>query len=118
VIAAEGWARACARAGDWSQAAGAYQAAVEHLQLLAHPLAERHDIEFGVGSWSGLAREAASAAVEADLPEQAVTVIEAGRGVLWRRRLELRTDLTNLNAVAPDLAARVGRIRRALDNAE
>ena len=100
---------------DWPEAAEAYQAAVEHLQLLAHPLAERRDSEFGVGSWSGLARDAAAAAIWAGRPEQAVTVSEAGRAVLWRRRLELRTELTTLNAVAPHLAARASVIRRALD---
>ena len=118
VIAAEGWARACARLKDWAEAADAYQVAVEHLQLLAHPLAERRDSEFGVSSWSGLARDAAAAAIWADGLEQAVTVSEAGRAVLWRRQLEIRTELTTLNTVAPDLAARASLIRRALDEAE
>ncbi len=115
VIAAEGWARACARLKDWVEAAEAYQAAVERLQLLAHPLAERRDSEFGVSNWSGLARDAAAAAIWAGRLEQAVAVSETGRAVLWRRQLELRTEFTTLNAVAPDLAARASVIRRALD---
>jgi tetratricopeptide (TPR) repeat protein len=118
VIAAEGWARAAARRAHWAEAAEAYQAAVARLQLLAHPLAERRDSEFGVGSWSGLARDASAAAVLAGGPELAVTVSEAGRAVLWRRQLELRTEFTLLDTVAPDLAARASRIRRALDASE
>jgi tetratricopeptide (TPR) repeat protein len=115
IIAAESWARACALLKTWAEAADAYRAAIESLQSLAHPLAERRDNEFSVSSWSGLAREAASAAVWAGRTGQAVTVSEAGRGVLWRHRLELRAELTELDAVAPDLAARLRVIRRALD---
>ncbi len=45
-------------------------------------------------------------------------VSEAGRAVLWRRQLELRTEFTDLSAAAPHLAARASVVRRALDVTE
>ncbi|WP_203832775.1 hypothetical protein, partial [Actinoplanes lobatus] len=64
------------------------------------------------------AREAvdfAAREVTAD-PAGAISGLEAGRSVLWAQLLELRADVRDRHPnLPPDLAARLNRVRRALD---
>jgi hypothetical protein len=63
----------------------------------------------------GLSSEAATAAIRAGDPEGAALVLEIGRGVLFRQRLDQRSDRTDLEAVSPDLARRFDEICELLD---
>ena len=49
-------------------------------------------------------------------PELAVELLEQGRSVLWAQALNLRSDLTRLTEIAPDLAERLDSIRVILDS--
>jgi hypothetical protein len=64
------------------------------------------------------ATDAAARAVRAGDRSLAVELVDAGRAVLWSQQLNLRTDLTRLQAVAPDLAARLDELRIWLDRVE
>ena len=65
--------------------------------------------------WSPLATAAAAWATDLGRPDEAVDLLEQGRGVLWAQQLGRRVDLSALALVRPDLAARLDQIRGALD---
>jgi tetratricopeptide (TPR) repeat protein len=116
IIAGEMWARAASRSGAREEAADAYAAAVDLLDVLIWRGNERSDAETALGAWAGLARDATAAAIAAGRAEQALQVSEAGRGVLWARDVSARTSLESLQEVDATLAAELAQIRRALDD--
>ena len=67
-----------------------------------------------VEEWAGLAPDAAAAAVMVGRPDAAVELLEQGRSLLWTQALMLRSDLSRLAEIAPDLAERLDSIRVAL----
>jgi hypothetical protein len=99
----------------WDEAVTGYRAAIDLLPRLTYramPLADRvrqlHDT-------SGLACDAAAAALNAERPELAVQLLEAGRSVLLTQELDLRGDLTELHRALPGQAAELERLRAELD---
>jgi hypothetical protein len=62
----------------------------------------------------GLVTDAAAWAIETGELETAVELLEQGRSVLWSQSLQLRTDLTRLQAAHGGLAARLDGVRVAL----
>jgi tetratricopeptide (TPR) repeat protein len=104
------------RQGAFSTVLEALDSAVALLPLRAwrgldRPAQERH-----LRKSLGLASEAASVALQADKPERAVELLEAGRSVLWGQFLEIRDDLSGLAALAPQLVARMDQVRAELDS--
>ncbi|MER5184560.1 CHAT domain-containing protein [Streptomyces sp. NPDC002896] len=81
----------------------------------------RSDQEYALGSLAGLAGEAASLVLAdprlpaADRPRRALSLLEAGRGVLISQALDGRNDLSALRRSRPDLAARFVELRDLLD---
>jgi hypothetical protein len=81
----------------------------------------RHDRQFTIGRFSGIASVAAAAALAnpavpaADRPAQALALLEAGRAVLLSQALEARDDLTDLRHAYPALADRFIALRDQLD---
>jgi hypothetical protein len=69
-----------------------------------------------LAQWAGgLAADAAACAILDRRPEAAVELLEQGRSVLWTQALNLRSDVTRLADIAPDLAERLASIRQVLD---
>ncbi|WBB80613.1 CHAT domain-containing protein [Micromonospora sp. WMMD882] len=115
VTAARRYATAQARMHGPAAALDGYAAAVELLPLLAWRGLNRADRQQNLAAVSGLAAEAAAAAVAADQPERAVELLEQARGVLWTQLLETRTGVSALRAVDPALADEFEQARAALD---
>ncbi|WP_157254526.1 CHAT domain-containing protein [Nonomuraea typhae] len=101
--------------GDFPAALRAYEEAVLLLPQLVSPHLRRSDRERGLGSLSGLAAEAASAAVAAGAPERAVELLEAARGVLLSEALGIRGGLADLRRQEPELAEQIAELRAELD---
>lgn len=89
--------------------------AVELLPRVAPRNLPRADQERPLGEFHGLASDAAALAIGADKPELALTLLEHGRGILLRRALDGRADLTTLRVRAPGLAERFEQLRDLLD---
>lgn len=109
------WGTAAAAQQDWNEATHGFEGAVRLLPVLASRRTSRTTREALVGGWSGLAADAAASAVAAGRPENAVSLLEQGRSVLWSQLLDSRTDLGELRRAAPDLAAALQRVGAALD---
>jgi CHAT domain-containing protein/tetratricopeptide (TPR) repeat protein len=101
--------------GDWAHAAPLLAEAVELMTLTAPRQLDRADQEYWLGQFGDLAADAAAAAIGAGRPRNAVRVLELGRGVLIGQSLQLRGAVEELQAAAPELAARFEQIRLELD---
>ena len=115
---AEQWAVLAAETGDWAQAARAFELAVELNVRLAARHLRRADLEHQLTSERWLTADAAGCAVRAGKPSLAMRVLEQGRGVMLSQTLDLRGDMSELEAQAPDLAARFRAIGSALEGTQ
>ncbi|PNE34831.1 hypothetical protein AF335_08685 [Streptomyces eurocidicus] len=113
--AARTWGRAAAALRDWPEALDAHRAAVAELPLLAWHGLDRRDRLDALGRVAGLAGDAAAVALNAGRPQEALQLLEQGRGVLLAQALDARDDMTELRERAPDLAARIREVRALLD---
>jgi hypothetical protein len=109
---ARAWAFTEAEAGNWQKAADAYAFAVHLLPLVVPRRLARADQQRMLEELDGLAADAAAAALWAGDPQEAVLLLELGRGMLGGQVLESRGDLSRLRATAPALA---DRLRDAFD---
>lgn len=117
IRAASNWGECAASTADWSGADTAFSAAVGLLARLTGHELDRGDREYELAAISGLACDAAAAALQAGDPERALGLLELGRGVLLGQALDARTDLTELAAQEPELAERFTWLRRRLGQA-
>ncbi|WP_152989946.1 CHAT domain-containing protein, partial [Frankia sp. ACN1ag] len=118
VQAAVGWGRAAAGGERWDEAVAGFTAAAELVGQLAPRSLDRSDQEHLLVALRNLGADAAVCCVQAGLPERAVELFEAGRGVLLGQALDTRTDLTDLTAAYPRLAEAFTRLRDELDSAD
>ncbi|GGY32352.1 CHAT domain-containing tetratricopeptide repeat protein [Streptomyces tanashiensis] len=108
-------------ASDVLRATDLLQNAVRLLPEVSPRRLARSDQEYALGGLSGLAGEAASLVLAdprlpaADRPRRALSLLEAGRGVLISQALDGRDDLSALRRRHPDLAARFVELRDLLD---
>jgi CHAT domain len=116
--AAAGWGNAAAADGDWAEAVHAYQAAIELAAKAAPRALARADQEFQLAQLRGLGSRAAACCLKLDRRDLAVELLEQGRGVLLGQALDVRTDLTELRALRPELATRFADLRDRLAAAE
>ncbi|MFF1442010.1 CHAT domain-containing protein [Streptomyces sp. NPDC058295] len=108
----------CGTRHDWEAARHWLTEAVRLLPRLAARDLHRTDQQYLLAREHGLAAEAAAYALEAGRPEQALEVLEHGRGVLLGRLLQSReTDVARLREHAPALAERFVRLRDVDDPA-
>ncbi|GHI83480.1 CHAT domain-containing protein [Streptomyces xanthophaeus] len=106
----------CGTRHDWEGARHWLTEAVRMLPRLAARDLTRTDQQYVLAREHGLAAEAAAYALQAGRPEQALEVLEHGRGVLLGRLLRSRdTDVARLRERAPELAERFVRLRDAQD---
>lgn len=114
-LAARNWGQAAAGLADAGQAMAGHAAAVDLLDTVAWRGLRRGDQERQLGRFIALACDAAAWAITAGYPEQAVELLEQGRGVLLARSLDDRARGFDLVRIAPDLAGQLDRIDQALD---
>lgn len=109
------------RPSDPGQAAASLEAAIRILPEMAPRVLQRSDQQHALETVSGLAGQAAELILadhsvpEAERAERALSLLEAGRGVLLSQALETAADLTGLRDQHPELAARFERLRDQLD---
>lgn len=115
VRAAARWARTCLVLGDFRTALQAYELAVDLLPRTARRALQRDDRERYLGTFAGLASEAAGCALEVGQPLLALRLLEHGRGVLLDQALSIRADLTALRERRADLAEEFFRLNDELD---
>ncbi|WP_329340102.1 CHAT domain-containing protein [Streptomyces sp. NBC_00663] len=102
--------------GDEERALGALRTAIDTLPLVVWRGGDRDDHERAL-SETELGSFAATVALAAGKPYDALELLEAGRGLLAAQALELRTDTDDLAAAHPELADRFGEMRRQLEHA-
>jgi tetratricopeptide (TPR) repeat protein len=100
------------------EALSAFAAAVRLIEEAAWAGMRRADQQRLLGELSGLPMDAAAMAIEAGRPEQAVELLEQGRGVLLARQLEAPGLRAQLSALAPEIAEELAAVQVALDDAE
>ena len=76
---------------------------------------DREDQERLLGRLTGLPTDAAAMAIETGRLEDAVELLEQGRGVLLIRQLEAQARYTALRERAPELAERLTWVQSALN---
>ncbi|CCH32593.1 hypothetical protein BN6_53300 [Saccharothrix espanaensis DSM 44229] len=118
VAAARGLGEVELAAGDPAAAVSAYEDAVAVLPSLAPRRLLRADREFGLGHASGLAADAAAAAVTAGRPDRAVELLEQARVLLHAEKIDALGDLRRLEQLEPRLHSEFHRVRDELDAAE
>ncbi|MFJ1549137.1 CHAT domain-containing protein [Streptomyces sp. NPDC088246] len=102
--------------------------AADLLEMAVHLLPQvsprrlgRTDQQYALGQFAGLGADAAASALEdpriarKERGVRAARLLEAGRGVLLGHALEIRSDLTALREVRPDLAEAFVQLRDRLD---
>ncbi|MGW1963695.1 hypothetical protein ACWCPD_26110 [Streptomyces sp. NPDC001935] len=104
-------------AGDHRGAAERYARAVTLLPDAAWRGAGRPGVEAQLTEVRGVACDAAASRLAYDGDaEEALRLLEAGRGVLWTRTLQLRQETTELHRWNPELAASLREAARVLDS--
>ncbi|MEV4375104.1 CHAT domain-containing protein [Nonomuraea sp. NPDC049637] len=114
VLAWQEYGRLAMAGGAYERALGAFRAAIELVPLamsdrLWHARGRRED------SLTELAGDAAACALETGRPQEALTLLEQGRGLLLSQALGVQEDLRTLRARAPELAERLSALRIAVD---
>jgi tetratricopeptide (TPR) repeat protein len=108
------WGNEAAGAGDWPEAARALTEAVGLLADHLGPRVSRVDQERSLADFSGLATDAAAACLAIDRAEDAVEVLEKGRGVLLAQSLRGDDEMRRLHEEHPELARRIEHLRTLL----
>jgi tetratricopeptide (TPR) repeat protein len=113
--AARRWADCALLAGDPHSAVEGYTLAIELLPLIAWHGLDQATRMHELGQLTGLASDAAAAAVIAGDAARAVELLEAGRSMLWTQASHLRENLTALQRRSPELAAILESSRAVLN---
>ncbi|MFD0549989.1 CHAT domain-containing protein [Streptomyces rectiviolaceus] len=100
---------------EYDTAVKAVESAVALLPHVAGRELTAQDQEHRLGKWNGVASLAASCALAANAPDQALRLLEGGRGILLTRALSTPSDLTELRSQLPDLATELSQAADTLD---
>ncbi|WP_436756754.1 CHAT domain-containing protein [Streptosporangium sp. V21-05] len=115
VEAARRWGRIAMSIGRRERAARGFAAAVGLLPRLATRGLVRADATRWMAEYGRLAGDAAACALEIGRVDQAVELLETGRGVLLAQSMEARADLTDLRDRDAALADRFAYVCGRLD---
>jgi hypothetical protein len=99
--------RLAAERGQWQEATRRYAEAIAVLPAVVGYGLGRRSQEHAIAGWTGIPLGAAAMAVAAGRPEQAVELLEAGRGLLLVQGMETRASFDAVRDIAPELAARL-----------
>ncbi|EJD03231.1 uncharacterized protein FOMMEDRAFT_85941 [Fomitiporia mediterranea MF3/22] len=118
LLAARRWAE-LARSHSHNTTIKAYKEIIsilQHALTVSPTLTEQHDFLTGKNVYRMLTMEAASYAVEKNELEQAVEILEQGRGLLWSQLRVLRTPLDQLAQMNRELGDRFRKVSHHLEN--
>jgi len=115
VASAAAWGRIAAELFDWPDALAGLGLAVGLLGRVAPRDLAEEDQQWALARHTAIASDAAACALQLGDPEQAVALLEQGRGLLLSQAIDTRGELTDLRRAAPELAERFERLRRRLD---
>jgi tetratricopeptide (TPR) repeat protein len=101
--------------GAHKLAAESFRDAVQALPRVARWEVAWTDRERSAGDFTGMVGEAVAAHLNIQDPKAAWEIAEQGRSVLLSAQLDLRTDLTELRRIRPDLAERFENLQNDLD---
>jgi hypothetical protein len=118
VRAARAVGTALGQLGAVDDAARALRSAVHALRAVAPRELNRTDQEHQLGGNPGLVSEAIAAHLTIGDTGGAVEVAELGRGILLSAAMDTRTELTELDEHAPELAAEFRSLRDSLNAAD
>ncbi|MFC9999643.1 CHAT domain-containing protein [Nocardia sp. NPDC127526] len=102
-----------AHTGDWHLATQGFERAIYTVSTVARRISD-DDGEIHLTRFSGVSADAVASALNAGEVGEAVALFERGRGVLYSRAMDLRSDLVELAGVAPDLARRLTDLQQQL----
>jgi tetratricopeptide (TPR) repeat protein len=114
-------ARACAgflvSQGMRKRAKPILEAAVELLPRLSPRLLKRTDAQFNISQFSSLTASAVSLSLEdMDDPWKSLQLLELGRGILANSQIEVRSDISVLEADHPELGRQFRELRDQIDS--
>lgn len=118
VEAARGWGRLAMSLGQTERAVRGFSLAVGLLPRLSARGLNRKDATRWMAEYARLAGDAAACSLAAGRAEQAVELLEMGRGVLLAQSLDLRTELTDVRDRDPALAERFAFLCEQLDTGD
>jgi len=116
ISAAISWAACATAVADWPAAAGAYETAVDLMELVVWHGLPRAAREDQLARLPGLASNAAATALAAGDPPRALAVLERGRSVLWTQQLRLRSSFDQVRDAAPELHQKLAELAGELDS--
>ena len=93
----------------------AYEAAFQALPQVAALSLDIQSRQESLSDSDGLARNAARCAIQAGNLERAIEFLEGGRSVFWSQVLSLRSPISKLHDIAPELANKLRNIATALE---
>ncbi|KAL7917666.1 CHAT domain-containing protein [Trichoderma austrokoningii] len=101
----------------WGQSYQLLQDAIFLLPTVSPRSLNRSDVQASTATFFGLASTAAAAALNAGkTPEDALQLLELGRGVIASLLMDMRGDITDLRQGHPDLAEKFILLRDELDS--
>ncbi|WP_061295505.1 CHAT domain-containing protein [Herbidospora cretacea] len=113
-----GAAGQAARRGAWPESVADFTTAIELLPRLAGRSLSRETRQELLRELSGLAQNAAAAALHDGAPDRALELLEQGRGILLSQELDARSDLTELRERHSGLADELDEVRATLSGGE
>jgi tetratricopeptide (TPR) repeat protein len=102
----------------FDEALNSFASAVRLIEEAAWAGMRRADQQRLLGELNGLPMDAAAMAIEAGRPQEAVELLEQGRGVLLARQLEAPGLFAHLKIRAPQIAEQLASVQVALEDAE
>jgi CHAT domain-containing protein/tetratricopeptide (TPR) repeat protein len=100
---------------DYADAVEGFSTSIAMLGQVVPRRLERADQEHQLAGFTGIGSLAAACCLEMGDTARAVELWEHGRGILQAQQLDTRSDLTQLSAAHPDLAARFSDLAAELD---
>jgi len=102
--------------GRYVRAKHLLRIAVNLLPSVSDRVLNRRDQQYNISLFSGVASNAASVYLECgESPYEALSVLELGRGLIAGLQINVRSDISMLKVVYPDLWERIETVRRRLD---
>jgi tetratricopeptide (TPR) repeat protein len=105
----------CAEQHGHPSVFNAYEAALQALPQAAALNLDIQSRQEALADSDGLARNAATCAIQAGNLEKAVEFLEGGQSVFWSQVLSLRSPISKLHDIAPELANKLQNIAKALE---
>ncbi|NYE44501.1 tetratricopeptide (TPR) repeat protein [Streptomyces fulvorobeus] len=115
IDAACAWGAAAGDAGRWAEALAGFGLALALLPFSISRRLRRGDQEYRLTGVQGLAADAAACAVRLGRLDDAVLLLEQGRGVLLGQTIAARAELERLRAAHPEAARHFAQLRDRID---